>query len=95
MKQRNMTFGEALEAVKAGELIAREGWNGKGMAVAFQPGYPAGIPANRNTSNTWKIPGGSPFKCRPYLQLRCADGSYQMWVASQTDLLEEDWYLVN
>lgn len=28
-----MNFGEALEAVKEGKLIAREGWNGKGMFV--------------------------------------------------------------
>lgn len=28
-----MKFGEALEAVKEGKLIARSGWNGKGMFV--------------------------------------------------------------
>lgn len=94
MKNRNLTFSEALEAVKDGELIAREGWNGKGMAVAYQQGYPIGIPCNQNTAETWKIQPGTVFKCRPYLQMRCADGTYQMWVASQTDLLADDWYLV-
>lgn len=88
-----MNFGQALEAVKAGNLIARKGWNGKGMAVAYQPGYPNGIPANKNTANTWHIPEGSLFVCRPYLQMRCADGTYQMWLASQTDILAEDWYV--
>lgn len=32
-----MRFGEALEAVKEGKLIARCGWNGKGMFVFLRP----------------------------------------------------------
>lgn len=88
-----MYFGEALEAVKQGNLIARKGWNGKGMAVAYQPGYPEGIPCNRNTAKTWNMQEGELFRCRPYLQLRCVDGTYQMWTASQTDILAEDWYI--
>ncbi len=88
-----MNFGQALAAVKEGNLIAREGWNGKGMAVAYQPGYPEGIPCNENTSKTWHIPKGSLFKCQPYLQMRCADGTYQMWLASQSDILAEDWFI--
>lgn len=89
-----MRFGEALRQAKAGRLIARIGWNGKGMAVAYQPGYPDGIPCNKNTANTWNIPEGTLFRCQPYLQLRCVDGSYQMWLASQSDVLAEDWYIV-
>jgi len=34
---KNITFGQALEAVKEGKLIAREGWNGKGMFVFQRP----------------------------------------------------------
>ena len=33
MVTKNMTFGEALEAIKKGELVCREGWNGKGMFI--------------------------------------------------------------
>lgn len=88
-----MRFGEALRMARHGHLIARLGWNGKGMAVAYQPGYPEGIPCNKNTSKTWHIPEGTLFKCRPYLQLRCADGTYQMWLASQSDILADDWYI--
>lgn len=33
---KKLTFGEALEAVKQGKLISREGWNGKGMFVFMQ-----------------------------------------------------------
>lgn len=90
-----MSFGEALRMAKKGNLIARKGWNGDGMAVAYQPGYPEGIPSNAQTAKTWNINVGDIFKCRPYLQLRCADGTYQMWTASQSDVLAEDWYITD
>lgn len=35
--KKNLSFGEALEAVKSGALISREGWNGKGMFVFMRP----------------------------------------------------------
>jgi len=90
----NMSFGDALEAVKQGKRIARKGWNGKNMSVAYQKGYPEGIPCNENTARAWGMEVGELFKCRPYLQLRCADGSFQMWLASQSDILADDWYIV-
>lgn len=40
-----MNFGQALEKVKNGEKIFRHGWNGKGMFVVYQKGYPNGIHA--------------------------------------------------
>lgn len=40
----NMNFGLALEAVKKGFKIAREGWN-EGMFVVYQKGYPLEIPS--------------------------------------------------
>lgn len=89
-----MRFGEALRQAKSGKQIARKGWNGKGMAVAYQPGYPDGVPCNKNTADVWNIPEGSIFRCQPYLQMRCVDGTYQMWLASQSDILAEDWYIV-
>jgi hypothetical protein len=89
-----LNFGLAIEAAKMGKRIARKGWNGKGMSVAYQKGYPDGIPCNENTAKAWGMEVGELFKCRPYLQMRCADGSFQMWVASQTDMLAEDWHIV-
>ena len=89
-----MNFGQALEqCVKNGKRITRIGWNGKNMCIAYQPGYPEGIPCNENTAKTWGIEKGSLFKCRPYLQLRCADGTFQMWTASQSDILADDWVI--
>ena len=89
-----MSFGLAIEAMKKGYRVARNGWNGKNMSVAYQKGYPDGIPCNKNTAEAWGMKEGELFKCRPYLQMRCADGTFQMWLASQTDMLADDWYIV-
>ena len=89
-----MNFGLAIEAAKMGKRIARKGWNGKNMSVAYQKGYPDGIPCNKNTAEAWGMQEGELFKCRPYLQMRCADGTFQMWLATQSDILADDWYVV-
>ena len=89
-----MSFGLAIEAMKKGHRVARKGWNGKNMSVAYQKGYPDGIPCNKNTAEAWGMKEGELFKCRPYLQMRCADGTFQMWLASQSDILADDWYIV-
>ena len=89
-----MNFGLAIEAAKKGAKITRRGWNGKGMWVVYRTGYPDGIPCNKNTAEAVGIPEGSLFKVRPYLQMKCVDGSFQMWLASQSDILAEDWEIV-
>lgn len=89
-----MTFGVAIEAAKKGAKITRRGWNGKGMWVVYRTGYPDGIPCNKNTAEAVGIPEGSLFKVRPYLQMKCVDGSFQMWLASQSDILADDWEIV-
>lgn len=89
-----MTFGLAIEAAKKGKKITRRGWNGKGMWVIYRTGYPDGIPCNKNTADAVGIPEGTLFKVRPYLQMKCVDDSFQMWLASQSDILAEDWEIV-
>lgn len=86
-----MNFGQAVESLRNGKRVSRTGWNGKGMSVAMQKGYPKGIPCNAQTAKAWGMQEGDLFKCRPYLQMRCADGTFQMWLASQSDILAEDW----
>lgn len=90
-----MDFGGALRALKSGYLVARFGWSGRGMAIAYQPGYPDGVPTNKNTAAAWHIKEGTLFRQQPYLQIRCVDGTYQMYNPSQTDVLAEDWYVVD
>jgi len=90
----HLTFGGALEKAKAGGHIARAGWNGKNMFVFYQKGYPQGIPANKNTAEALGVEEGYMVHVLPYLQMRTATGEYQMWLASQSDILAEDWMLV-
>lgn len=86
-----MDFGQALAAVKTGAKISRAGWNGQGMWVVSQAGYPDGIAINANTARATGIPEGTVCSFRPYLMMRAADGTFVPWVASQTDILAEDW----
>ena len=89
-----MRFGEALRCLKAGQRVARRGWNGKGMFVVYQKGYPQGIPCNKQTAEAWGMIEGDLFKCNPYLQIKQVDGSHSMWVPSIGDVLAEDWVIV-
>ncbi|MFG2059679.1 DUF2829 domain-containing protein [Micromonospora sp. NPDC048930] len=86
-----MDFGEALTALKQGGKVSRDGWNGKGMFVVHQLGYPDGIPINGNTAEATGLPEGTVCRFRPYLMLRAADGAFVPWVPSVSDVLAEDW----
>ena len=89
-----MKFGQAIEEMKAGKKVTRKGWNGKGMFVVYQKGYPNGIPCNKQTAEAWGLNEGDLFIVRPYMQLRTADGSHAMWAPSGSDALAEDWLII-
>lgn len=86
-----MNIGQAIVLVKQGKRVARAGWNGSNMFVVYQKGYPDGIPCNKQTADAWGLAEGDLFIVRPYLQLRCADGSHAMWAPSGSDALADDW----
>lgn len=86
-----MNFSDALNQLKAGKKLARAGWNGKGMWIAMQKGYPDGIPINKNTAEATGLPEGTVCRFLPYLMMKTADNSFVPWLASQTDILAEDW----
>lgn len=86
-----MDFGGALRLLRQGSKVARAGWNGKGMWITLQKAYPDGIPINKNTSEATGIPEGTVCKFLPYLMMKTVDGSFVPWLASQTDILAEDW----
>lgn len=90
----NLNFGLAVEALKKGFKVARAGWNGKGMFVVYQKGYPQGIPCNKQTADAWGMKEGDSFVCNPYLQIKNVNGSHSMWVPSINDCLAEDWAIV-
>lgn len=88
-----MTFGHAIEALKRGAKVARQGWNGKGMWLLYVPGNfgirpVAGTPYS-NAGLT------SDVDINPHLDMHTADGAMQPgWLASQSDILSEDWVIV-
>ncbi len=78
MESKLFDFSEALRKLKSGSRVAREGWNGKGMFI-------------------YKVDGhfSDGVFVRPYLAMKDAQGFLVTgWLASQTDLLAEDWMVV-
>lgn len=90
-----MDFSKALEAVKAGRKIRRKAWNGTGMFIVYQKGYPDGIAINKNTSDALGEPEGTICKFLPYLLFKTAQGPFVPWLASQTDILSDDWEAIS
>ncbi|MFI6814443.1 DUF2829 domain-containing protein [Nonomuraea sp. NPDC050328] len=86
-----MDFSEALDQLMRGNRMNRRGWNGRGMYVVLQHGYPDGIPINANTAAATGLPEGTVCKFRPYLMMKTVDDEFVPWVASQTDILANDW----
>lgn len=84
-------FGWALAQLRQGARVSRSGWNGKGMWVVYQKAYPAGIPINANTAAATGIAQGTVCVFLPYLMMKTADGAFVPWLASQTDILADDW----
>lgn len=81
-----MTFGLAVESAKKGCKIARAGWNGKGMFVTYVGigHYDVGV------DTVGAIKG-----FQPWLGMKTAAGLFVPWLASQADMLEEDWCIVD
>jgi hypothetical protein len=85
-KEDTMTFSEALEAIKSGGKVARTGWNGKGIFIQIQR------------------PDAHSKMTHPYIYIDTtglqsdnldAPRSLVPWLASQTDLLSDDWMVVS
>lgn len=88
---QGMTFGMALEALKVGQKVARKGWNGKGMFLFLVPG--STFKVNRKPL-LGIYPEGTEINYCPHIDMKTADGKIVPWLASQTDVLAEDWEIV-
>jgi hypothetical protein len=91
-----MTFGEALEKLKEGKLVARNGWNGKGMFILKAGGYSVAKEDLRKggviTAEFLESRGVDTLEILPHLDMWTADNKYiSGWLASQTDMLATDW----
>ena len=95
----NQTFGQAIEALKAGQRVSREGWNGKNMFLFLLPAadnLPTKIihdPALRAVIESEL--GGDTFSALGSIRMFTADKKILTgWLASQTDILSEDWCIL-
>jgi hypothetical protein len=86
-----MNFSQALDQIKAGKKVSREGWNGKGMFVFLVPG--STIKVNRAPLLS-AFPEGTEIKYHSHVDMKTADNQIVPWLCSQTDLLADDWGVV-
>jgi len=81
-------FSQALQWVKMGMKVSREGWNGKGMFIFLVPG-------SRFTVNRFPLlgiyPEGTVVDYHAHIDMKTAQGYIVPWLASQADLLADDW----
>ena len=101
---KGMDFGDAIRALKSGQRVARAGWNGKGMWLCLGEGrkiWPDEF-WNEHTrkfahekANATPAGGDVTTEVLPYIIMKTATGEVLMgWLASQTDMLAEDWSIV-
>lgn len=85
-----MTFGQAIEAMKQGKRVARKGWNGKGMFL-----FLADIIEFHTQADLSCVSQLTGDLTLPSIVLKTADDQFCVgWLASQTDMLCEDWIIV-
>jgi len=91
----NLTFSDALIALKDGKKVARNGWNGKGMYLWLLP--------KATIQKSWvkdplllSVFGESEtLDCLGSIRMKTATGEILTgWLASQTDMLAEDWTIL-
>lgn len=100
-----MNFSQALESLKLGSKIQREGWNGKGMYLTLVQGYPVNGHLNADSVDS-EVEGktqGKAGQMLSHIVMKTAGYSqfwgagysdYVPWLASQTDILAEDWNIL-
>jgi hypothetical protein len=92
-------FGEALLRLSQGKLVARRGWNGKGMFLLKAGDYkitPDKLrPGTTITPEFLQSEGVDSMDIRPHVDMWTAQKTYiSGWVPSQTDMFANDWYEV-
>lgn len=90
------TFGAAIEALKQGKKVTREGWNGKGMFLWLKPAIKVKSdwckdPLLKEIANS----NGGEVEALGTICMKTADNKVLTgWLASQTDILSEDWCIM-
>ena len=86
-----MNFGQAIEALKNGKKVARVGWNGKGMFLYYVP-VGAYAPCTEIAASLVNENGLVEYGA--YIAMKTVHGNVVPWLASQTDMLAEDWIII-
>jgi len=91
LEQDLVSFSEAIEALKKGLRIARDGWNGKGMYL-----FLIGTDMTQQGIGGWTYTNGvnDNHELLPFIAMKTADDKAVPWLASQTDILSEDWEII-
>ena len=93
-----MDFGSAISAMKAGSKVARKGWNGKGMFCIYVPGT-KDVSFHKDSPYAKAVGTEPGQEILPHIDMWTinAEGRRAMlpgWLASQSDMLAEDWAIV-
>lgn len=85
-----LNFGMALELLKQGKKVCRAGWNGRGMWLLL-------VPADRWSTSVGPshVEGVRAGQRLPWIGMRTVAGEFVPWLASQTDMLAEDWMVAS
>ena len=84
----DMSFGLAIEAAKKGHKIARRGWNGKNQYIELAHSISYVSPDLRVINCSHECIGNKAFA------FVGTSGVQMGWLASQADMLADDWYIV-
>ena len=94
---QELTFGDALIALKEGKKVYRSGWNGADMFLVLSPGaidLPAPNFFNKDLSEYARSKEGEMMTVRPAFMLKTAQDDVAYWSPSGSDALAEDWQIV-
>ena len=88
------SFGWALRQLNAKRAVRRRGWNGKGMFLVLVPGSQGLTVDEGRPLAKAGVPIGTVFNYLPHIDMWTAQGDFVPWLASQTDVLAEDWQAI-
>ena len=83
-----MNFSEALVLIKAGKRLTRLNWNGPGQFVFLVPGSTF---TDLREPLKSMYPPGTEIDYLSHIDIKTKQGPIVPWLASQTDLLADDW----
>lgn len=86
-----MRIGDAIIAMEKGKRVRRIGWNGSGMFIFYVPG--STFKVNRHPL-LGIYPEGTEINYHAHIDMRTANGEIVPWLCSQTDLLANDYVIV-